>query len=484
MAHTHPLEIQEIIDLVVSYLRRKDLHICIRVSKSWRDKFLPHVWRVVRAGLNVDDYGVDHPIGPKRDAIDDHRHLIQDLTLVKKIGGFNKYQYPNMRRLVIDMNESKPHHSRLSMNLITKAPMLVDLTLAGGCVPLTFWIALSKHPHLKHLSLAHLTFKADDAPRLWRTCMRLESLQMEYVTMAEGGRPRNMVFDRLRQLKLGVSKYLNGSYLMDVMLQSPMIESLELHIGGYRGFRESTMNGDWVHLKKLYVYGYYENVDLAFIFKKVGKGLGDVVGMEPYRSGLDTQVSKALGSHFTALVDVDLADSMTISDSTIPDMLCLCPSLEKLQTKHVFARSVAKRGSWVCHHLRELRIQFIFDEEEQELQQVIFERLSTLVRLEKLRLDYGYFNRASRYDLLELRLDCGLGRLASLQQLACVEFCTPSYISRDPDIGMDEAEWIVENWKKLKWIKGDLNENRELQAHIWALFECHGITEDDNGFFN
>ncbi|KAK3805631.1 MAG: hypothetical protein J3Q66DRAFT_407668 [Benniella sp.] len=58
--------------------------------------------------------------------------LIQDLTLDKKIGGFNKYQYPNMRRLVIDMNESKPHHSQLSMNLTKEAPMLVDLALAGG----------------------------------------------------------------------------------------------------------------------------------------------------------------------------------------------------------------------------------------------------------------------------------------------------------------------------------------------------------------
>ncbi|KAF9352893.1 hypothetical protein BGX34_011912 [Mortierella sp. NVP85] len=475
MAHTHPLEIQEIIDLVVSYLRRKDLTICIRVSKSWRDKFLPHIWRIVRAGINVDDYGVDHPIGPKRDTIDDHRQLIQDLTLVKKIGGFNKYHYPNMRRLVIDMNESKPHHSQLFMNLTTKAPMLVDLTLAGGYVPSTFWIALSKHPHLEHLSLAHLTFKAEDAPRLWRTCMRLESLRMEYVTVEERGRPRNMVFDRLRQLTLGTSKYLNGSYLMDVMLQSPMIESLELHIGGYKGFRGSTMNGDWVHLKKLYVYGNYEYVDLAFIFKEVGKGLGNVAVMEPYRSGSDIQVFKALGSHFSALVDVDLVDSMTISDSTVPDIMCLCPRLEKLQAKHVFARSVAERGSWVCHHLRELRIQFVFDEREQGLQQVIFERLSTLVQLEKLQLDYGHSDRASRYDLLELRLDCGLGRLASLQQLACVEFCTSSYGARDPDIGVEEVEWILGNWKRLKWIKGDLNENRVLQAQLWTVFEYHGI---------
>jgi hypothetical protein len=150
MVPTHPLEIQEIKDLVVSYLGRNDLTICFRVSKNWRSMFLPYIWRIVRAGLyenhpgNYDDsygnYGQhgNHSIpgvaGPTWDAIDNHRQVIEDLTLVNMDDGFNEYhQYPNLHRLVIDMSLSRSQHSQLFMNFTTKTPMLVELVLGRVC---------------------------------------------------------------------------------------------------------------------------------------------------------------------------------------------------------------------------------------------------------------------------------------------------------------------------------------------------------------
>ncbi|KAF9352894.1 hypothetical protein BGX34_011913 [Mortierella sp. NVP85] len=479
MAPKNPLEIQEIMDLVASYVEIKDATTCIRVSKGWYDSFLPHVWRIVRAGISVDDYGVDHPIGPKRDTIDGHRHLIQELTLVKTIGAFNKYHYPNMRRLVIDMNESKPHHSRLFMNLTTKAPMLVDLTLTGGYVPSIFWIALSKHPHLKRLSLAHLTFQAEDALRLWRTCMNLESLQMRVVSVERRDRPpRNMVFDRLRQLKYIGTTWIDGSFFLDIVIQSPRLESLELIVYHWIFFDPPTAIGDWPCLKKVFIAGWKADTNMDFIFKRVEQGQQNTVGVEgASHSGLGTpQASMVFGSNFNSLVDVDLLTTWTTSRSTIPDLLCLCPILERLRAKTVFARSVAERGDWVCRHLRDLRIQFVFDEEEQDLQPLMFERLSTLVRLERLTLNYDYSShRDTYYGVLECRLDRGLGRLANLQQLASFWLYTPKSYWRNPHLGMEEVEWILENWKKLETIKGKLTDEEELGAQLWDVFESHGI---------
>jgi hypothetical protein len=129
----------------------------------------------------------------------------------------------------------------------------------------------------------------------------------------------------------------------------------------------------------------------------------------------------------------------------------------------------------VCQQLRELRIQFLFGASEQDLQQLVFERLSTLVRLRQLRLDYVMSDRTDDFDLLECRLEHGLGRLASLQQLTSVCLGTPSLCWRNPNLGMEDVVWMVENWKTLEIIRGSLNKDKTLTAQLQRVFESHGI---------
>jgi len=521
MAPTDPLEIQEIIDLVALYVERNDLTACIRVSKSWRDTFLPHIWRIVRAGLhqfhhgnyddNYDNYGNygnysfygrygdfgnqarygDQGIqshygnkgilgvaGPTWNAIDNHLHLIEELTLVKMDDGFNKDQYPNVRRLVIDMSISSLRHSQLFMNFTTKIPMLVDLTLRGGRVPSAFWIALSEHPHLEYLSLAHLKMRIKDKPRLWSMCMKLKSLQLKAVVLKMASRPpENMVFGRLRRLMFSGTLY---PYFLDIAVQSPMLESLTWN--AYYDWtsleRPLTATGNWPRLKKVCLTGWYEDTNMDLLFKRVENGIENSADVEePYRSGLDTpQIPKAFGSHFDALVEVDIRAAKETSRSTVPDILCFCPRLEKLWAATVSARSVAERGPWVGQqHLRELQIQFTFEEGENHLQPLMFERLSTLVQLERLTLDYRLTEYTLGVGLLECRLEHGLGQLASLQRLKRLWFYTPSNCARDTHLGMKEVEWILNNCKQLEKVLGYLSMNSELRAQFQSAFESHGI---------
>ncbi|KAF9364894.1 hypothetical protein BGX34_012202 [Mortierella sp. NVP85] len=476
MTSTHAIEIQEIADLVASYLEVQDLTACICASKIWRDMFLPHRWRIIRIRLEADDDGIISPIGPDQDAIYSHRHMIQDLSLFGKVGVFVEHQFPNVRRLMVNMYESKHQNDGLIMDLTTKTPILVDLTLVAVIAPSDFWDTLSKHPHLRHLYLAHLIVKVDDAPGLWKTCMKLESLQMHYVGIEEGGRPENVVFDGLRQLHLTSPGSIDDKYVLDLMIQSPMLESLELDISDYGFLRDRRANGNWPHLKKLLVDGCIRDAELNFIFKRVENDLGSTASLEPYRSGLHTQALKTAGSHFSTLVDVNLANSVTFSKSTIPDILCYCPRLENLQAGSVLARSVAERGPWACQQLRELRIQFLIDPLEQSLKQLIFERLSTLVLLEQLTLDYTFSRSARHYDMLECRLDCGLGRLACLHQLNYIWLCTPNNYWRSPNLGMEDVVWMVENWRKLETVRGHLNKDGELTVRLKSVFESHGIS--------
>ncbi|KAF9351440.1 hypothetical protein BGX34_000562 [Mortierella sp. NVP85] len=475
MAPTHPLEIQEIKDLVVSYLGRNDLTQCLRVSKNWRSMFLPYIWRIVRTGLYQGPRGTYCVSGPTWDAIDNHRHAIEELTLVNMSDGFNKYQYPNLRRLVIDMSFSKAQHSQLFMNFTTKTPMLVDLELKGGYLPSVFWIALMEHPHLRHLSLTNLTIGIYDEPRLWRTCMKLESLDLYMVVLQKTSRPLgNMMFGRLRRLMFKTTLY---PYFLEIAVRSPMLESLEWNVYNYwSSLQPPTVAGNWSHLKKVYLPGWDEDANMDLLFKRVENGLGNMADVEePYRSGSDTRVSKAFGSHFSTLVDMDLRAAKKMSRSTVPDILCFCPRLKKLLAASVSARSVAERGPWACQHLQELQIQFAFEKGEDHLKPLMFERLSTLVQLERLTLDYRFTDGNRDVGMLECQLGRGLGQLARLQQLRHIWFYTSFSNSRYPHLGMEEVEWILKNWGQLEKIQGDLTDNIELRAQLRRAFKSNGI---------
>ncbi|KAF9364893.1 hypothetical protein BGX34_012201 [Mortierella sp. NVP85] len=253
-------------------------------------------------------------------------------------------------------------------------------------------------------------------------------------------------------------------YLLDLVLQSPMLESLELMIGGEGFINDQKVNGDWPHLKKLKITGRASDADLDFIFKN---DLGNMADQGPYLSALNS--SKAFGSHYQSLVNVDLRDCLKISSCIVPDILCLCPKLEILQARHVYARNVAERGLWACQQLRELNIQFLMDPSEQDLQQLVFERLSTLVRLERLTLDYDRCGDY-RHDVLHFCLDCGLGQLAGLQQLTYVWLYTPSYSSWCSNLGTEDVVWIVNNWKKLKTTSPNYNGSAKVPEFIEIIY--------------
>lgn len=113
------------------------------------------------------------------------------------------------------------------------------------------------------------------------------------------------------------------------------------------------------------------------------------------------------------------------------------------------------------------------EESEQDLQRLIFERLSALVQLEELIMWLSMSENA--YGVLKFRLECGLGLLASLQQLTTLRFFRDSASEYVPQLGMDEVTWMVDNWKKLKSIKGRLNSDQLIESQLQRTIECHDI---------
>ncbi|KAF9345048.1 hypothetical protein BGX34_005069 [Mortierella sp. NVP85] len=467
----NPLELPEIAELVATYLEGKDLVTCVCVSKTWRDMFLRYRWQVVRVGIPKRFVSSDAPIyiGPHRADIYNHRHWIQDLTILEIFSELDVCQYPNLRCLDIYVCGDKVSYRRISMDPTTMAPSLVDLRLYRVDVPPSFWEALSTHPHIKHLDLSCMHLKEDDTPGFWRTCMNLESLKMNIYFKGGDGFPRNVVFGRMRKLYVIGDDPLRDAYQSDLILQCPMLESLDWFILELPEIEDRFTHRLWPQPKKLHIRGCrIKDKDWAFILNRVGNGLGWIEDLKLGNCELGTQASKALKVHFSTLVRLDVY-SAKFSERSIPsDLLCLCPRLEVLNTRDVFVRDVAERGPWICQQLRELRICFNFQDSRHNLHQLVYERLSTLIRLECLIIVHPIADRNFRSEGLIFRLDCGLGRLASLQQLTDFSIST-TYYNHSHRPGKEEAVWMVEKWRKLRRIAGISH------VDVMSVFESHGI---------
>ena len=128
----------------------------------------------------------------------------------------------------------------------------------------------------------------------------------------------------------------------------------------------------------------------------------------------------------------------------------------------------------MCQRLRELEIYLCFQDCEQDLHQLVYERLSTLIRLERLTIQHPYSSTIDANEGLAFRLDCGLGRLASLQQLTY--FCIRT--THNGQLGMEEVVWMVDNLRKLRKVVGNLNRVEEVKSQLVSVFESHGIAVD------
>ena len=128
-----------------------------------------------------------------------------------------------------------------------------------------------------------------------------------------------------------------------------------------------------------------------------------------------------------------------------------------------------------------LRIFVLVEEEDRDLQPAVFERLSKLVQLKELMVDVGSLKPFNEENLLEFLLDQGMRQLASLQQLIRLTFSghirypdSPYF----PQLEIQEVEWMMETWKNLKFINGDLNSNREVNAELKRIIESRGLNKE------
>jgi len=474
MLRVNPMEIPEIVAQVISYLGRDGLTKCVRVSKGWRDMCLPYIWRKI----NVYK---DYRNNPSPQDLYPHRHLVHNLSLNGgELFELGTFVYPNLRSLKINdyQERSRGPVETVSVDLAKTCPLLAHLEIVGYIVTTTTWMTLSALPHIKSLDLAQVRVKAIDASWFWKVCESLEDLRMSESSI-EGTIPQDLVFNRLRELYMSSNNGVDEEVQMDLVYRSAMLESLEWRLLDNlrpelrRLIHHPIQTNHWAHLHDLHITLNIRDEELASFIRGAGNGQGIITKFESGFTEIGVESSRNLSLHFKTLVSVNIHYCTTITRSTVPDILCNCSNLKELYAADVFAKDIAERGPWVCRQLRSLMICFRVGDSEQcqQLHQLIFERLSTLIQLKVLTMQAPDVVEG----VLEFRLEYGLGQLASLQELSTIEFLRGYAHNYEPQLGMEEVAWMAGNWKKLEGIGGCLNSDEQMESQLATAIESHGI---------
>ncbi|KAF9347742.1 hypothetical protein BGX34_002915 [Mortierella sp. NVP85] len=482
MSSKNPLEIPEILDMVASYLNKSDLARYLRVSKTWKEILLPHRWRRIHRVFK-EERGIYSYISPEQEVFHRHRYLIHDL----KINGPPRMQdmctLPNLRSLQVNfqmgsMNRKLDPMGIVIWDLAYKFPSLHHLSLQHVFVEYDLYLKLSEHPRLRSLSLYDAAIEDNDPFGFLEACKNLESLTMgsivfQYEPMPV---PDDVVFERMRRLDVCGDNW-TCSRILAIVFHCPMLESIQWETDCFKTcilIHHPVQKNYWTEIDNI-ISRSFGSAELAPIVEGVAKSLGK---MTEFCLRFDRFVPfKALGLHFSTLVSLSLFCSSEIS-SGIQDVLCSCPKLEILHARYIFAKDIVHGGSWVCQQLRDLRMCFRVGKAEQDMQHLIFERLSTLVRLETLDMGIYPFEDDNDDGVLAFRLDCGLAQLATLRELTSLGFYrggSTKMVKLMQQLGRDDVEWMRESWAKLKIIYGRLNEDMEAEAELEEILISHGV---------
>ncbi|KAG0226494.1 hypothetical protein B0O80DRAFT_469621 [Mortierella sp. GBAus27b] len=459
MERTHPLELIEILSLVVSFLPRRDVLRYSLVSKLWHRACVPIIWEAVE-------------LSDKRD-IDEYRHFIKSVSFDSLPSDVDTLHFPRLRSANVWLYLNR----EVLQRFILRHPTLTCLSIQGSWTASDepFWDALLEFQHLRELCVNDKSlFQPPFLDKFWALCPRLETLSIDLFNDLSPSCIPDVTFPRLRELEVTNSGHKELDFFVKLMKQCPNLGSVICHsnygtasrfitgIAGY--FRKRWRHLQHVELRlreitSTQLHGIFKKAPMITAFDASIKDNFDHVHMESFQS------------HFSCLRHLHIKPPRNNITRLAQEIMSSCPLLETLEAPLVSAQDVVKGRPWVCLKLRILRVGISFEPSTKDsapllhLQPLVYERLSKLVNLEELCI-----SRRFKYPSLDLRLECGLDKLSTLRYLDTIIFH-----STKQKMSHVEIDWILEHWKNIRTIEGKLHcTYPRMDKDLSARLEEHG----------
>ncbi|KAF9433521.1 hypothetical protein BGZ76_009323 [Entomortierella beljakovae] len=383
-----------------------------------------------------------------------YRNLVRNISI--RLADLKYYNaiYPNLYSLQIDVDAGLD----LSITrMISQNTSVTKLHLDGHLVS-RIWTVISGLSSLRELSIHNIVLKNNgEIQSFHQACANLECIDITILAcMGDQELFGTMGFQKMRTLSIRYIKGVDSHALLNVYRRIPRLKELKWISQVDNSFLECFEKRAWPELKVLSLSDCLSDESLEFI-------LSHSAPLERLLLSNGHLKPEAIGSlkpHFDTLVELQLL-SWADESFAHPDVLSHTPNLQEFSCGKMKAKDIVSSGPWVCQHLHVMHISIRFQHDEQNLQPLVLERISQLRHLRSL-----YFH--SRKQLLfqktmDLRLECGLGKLDTLTHLRVLRF---DHTTQRMNVA--EVEWICRNWRNVQTIRGVLNDDLRVYTALSA----------------
>ncbi|KAF8934781.1 hypothetical protein EDD21DRAFT_213249 [Dissophora ornata] len=447
----NPLDLPDIALEVAPYLKRRDHVRCAYVCKAWYRSFLPAVWEEVSIKSNPDGVILK---GPLPEVLERHRELVLKLDAEDIAEEQLNIEFPNL----VSVTLSQYRRS----TVITMNPSIVHLRLYnnGAHFSSTFWNALSAAlPRLESLSVGSgVMFGFDVKSAFWTACLPLKELELDTMVMGSRLVPDGIRFPRMRVLKLDTSTEASAEEQIGLLCLFPALEELTWKSGKdtwtqttiWESFSEKIACGTWPSLQKLYIQDAIRDGHVGAILESMPQ---QPIKLMFASSSLQDLGFSALRRHFDGLRSLDFPNCHALESPKVVEILTSCPALEAFRGFRVQAKDIVDGKPWSCLSLRKLAVGIVFDEWEEDLQPLVFKRLSDLTRLQHLTVGHGVLLERLQFQYsLDLRLQSGLGALSRLREMRHL-----NVTGTRQALDKEDIRWMQVHWRQLEEVGGALN---------------------------
>ncbi|KAI8603772.1 hypothetical protein EDD21DRAFT_368119 [Dissophora ornata] len=345
----------------------------------------------------------------------------------------------------------------------------------GGYLGLAFWKVVSDL-RLQSLSLNDQSTVDPDAMELFvKVCTGLRCLEVGGTRITDKDCLKHLTFPKMRRLTLDSVDDMKPMDQLDFFNRCPHLDSLTWHWSSTetgvsaegQQFARQVAAKTWPDLERVDLRDQRANVqdeDIALILNSMvlARELGFV------RSAFGPRAFEAMHRHFSALRVLKITNCRAVTSAMAQDILCSCPSLQDVKLGPLLAKHLVYGKPWVCLLLKTLQIRITFHAEENGLQPLVFQQLSRLVHLETLHI--GGLEPGPYIRELDFRLQNGLGELASLKEMRRLQHKGTRQL-----LGVEEVEWIVAHWTKLKTVYGSLNMDPAINIALKGFLKSYGV---------